>query len=66
MDLTFFVKDGQIYQRFDETHVQYAHQTEQVQSQLTQAGFAVQIFDCYSQDLPNDTTQRVTFVATKQ
>ena len=66
MDLTFFVKDGQVYQRFDETHVQYAHATQNVQQQLAQLGFVVQIYDCYTPNQPNQTTQRVTFVATKQ
>ena len=66
MDLTFFVKDGNAYQRYDETHLQYVHSTAKVVDQLIQAGFLVQCFDNYTTNPATDTSQRVTFVATKQ
>lgn len=66
MDLTFFVKDGTLYQRYDETHTQYIHPTDGVINQLTQAGFAVECFDNYTTSPATDNSQRVTFVATKQ
>ncbi|MBR2974499.1 MAG: class I SAM-dependent methyltransferase [Clostridia bacterium] len=65
MDLTFFVKQGDLYQRFDEMHVQYAHQTQQVVQLLSQIGFDVVTYDCYTTNPITTTTQRVTFVATK-
>ena len=66
MDLTFFVKDGTLYNRYDETHVQYVHPTQQLTTQLQQAGFEVKLYDCYTPSPAVDTTQRVTFVATKK
>ena len=66
MDLTFFVKDGATYQRYDETHVQYVHATKTLTNQLQQAGFCVAVYDCYTPNPATETTQRVTFVATKK
>ena len=66
MDLTFFVKDGNVYNRYDESHVQYVHPTQQLTNQLQQAGFEVATYDCYTTSPVTDTTQRVTFVATKK
>ena len=66
MDLTFFVKDGDVYQRLDETHTQYIHPTQTLVEQLQSAGFAVQTYDNYTSQPVTDSCQRVTFVATKK
>ncbi|MBO5867267.1 MAG: hypothetical protein J6Q55_04385, partial [Clostridia bacterium] len=66
MDLTFFVKQGKAYNRHDESHLQYVHPTQQLTTQLQHAGFDVKLYDCYTSNAVTDTTQRVTFVATKK
>ncbi len=61
MDLTFFVResDGR-YRRFDETHVQKAHDPERLEALLKQCGF-VQIRICGDRtfDAPGDGAQRI-------
>lgn len=65
MDLTFFVRgaDGR-YDRYDETHRQYAHSESDVVSALKQAGFC----EVFTQgDLgTQDKTQRINFTALKK
>ncbi len=41
MDVTLFVKEGNVYSRHDERHVQYLHEEESVLSALDGAGFDV-------------------------
>lgn len=38
-DVTVFIRSGDLYERFDERHVQYAHSTEKLQSAVVCAGF---------------------------
>lgn len=41
MELTFFVKgENGLYERFDETHIQFAHTEEEIRAALAEAGFA--------------------------
>lgn len=64
MELTFFVRgaDGR-YDRFDETHRQYAHSEEAVSSALAAAGFARV---CVQGHLgTDDKTQRINFTCVK-
>ena len=64
MDLTFFVRsdDGR-YDRFDETHRQYAHKEETLISALKEAGFT-QVFTQGHLGM-DDKTQRINFTAIK-
>ena len=39
MDLTFFLRNGELYERRDETHVQYVHRKNDLISSLEKAGF---------------------------
>jgi len=65
MDLTLFVKSGNNYERFDETHTQYIHTENNVTSALVQSGFDVaEITSDYGKTL-SKTSQRLTFFAVK-
>lgn len=65
MDLTLFEKHGETYKRFDESHVQYAHEQTDVERALIQAGFTVrEVTSSYGKPLtPN--SDRITFYAVK-
>ena len=66
MDLTFFVKKGELYDRFDETHFQYAYSEETLKNLLVEIGFKnIKTFDCYTQNKPKKTSERVVFTAKK-
>lgn len=65
-DLTFFVQNRDVYERFDESHEQRTFQTEKYISLLRQAGFEVQ---CISADFsklePSAESERHFYTAKK-
>ncbi|MBR2371571.1 MAG: hypothetical protein IKA90_01740 [Clostridia bacterium] len=66
MELAFFVKQGEVYQRFDERHVQYIYSEKTLVDLLVSAGFKdVQTFADYQNKQVAKDTQRVVFCATK-
>lgn len=66
MDLTFFIKSGKQYQRFDERHTQYIYAEAQLCDLLKKAGFSsVQTFADYTDGKVKDNTQRIVFCAVK-
>ncbi len=66
MQLTFFQKQGALYERFDETHIQRAHSVRELTSWLEKSGFTVTAMDCFTLNAPNDTSERIQFTARKQ
>ncbi len=64
MDLTFFVRraDG-AYDRFEETHIQYAHEEADIVAALRQAGFARVETEGH---LGGEKTERINFFAYKR
>lgn len=66
MDLTFFVRAGGLYRRFDETHVQRAHSVEELDAWLTEAGFAVlEKYEAFTRNPPRADSERIQWVAQK-
>lgn len=66
MSLTFFIKDGEKYVRKDETHVQYAHSVEFIESALKEACLTpVEIFGA-GESCVSETDERINFVAIKE
>ncbi len=66
MDLTFFVREGSHYRRFDETHVQKAYKSQEIIKMLRQKGF--ENVNCYKHstfETPNNRDQRILFGAQK-
>ena len=65
MDLTFFVKDhGGLYRRFDETHVQRAHDEGEIASWLQDQGYQdIRIYGDMTLSAPTDGDMRIHFTA---
>lgn len=64
MDLSFFIKRGELYEKKEEKHFQYIHKTEFVTDCLKKAGFTVLAVDEFGNEL-NDKSLRINFTAVK-
>ena len=63
MELSFFVKKGDMYARFDETHIQRAHSNREIESWLTACGFEAKAYDCFTKEAPAACSERIQFTA---
>lgn len=64
MELSFFVKEGRLYERFDERHVQRAHSVKELNSALASAGFEqITIYAALTKEPPAPDAQRIQFTA---
>lgn len=67
MDLTFFVREGDLYRRSDERHVQYIHGVKDLSERLDKCGFDVlSVTDSYSDRPLKEDSLRATFAAIKR
>jgi ubiquinone/menaquinone biosynthesis C-methylase UbiE len=66
MYITFFVPEGKLYKRIDETHVQRSYSVETLIELLHKTGFnKVEVLEDYSFKTLNDESIRATFIAEK-
>lgn len=66
MDVTLFLKQGSLFERFSETHIQYAHELDSLRRTLEQAGFSeISVFEFLTEMPCTDQTQRAQFVCRK-
>ena len=66
MNLTFFVRDGARYRRFDETHIQRAHTDGELDAELIRQGFAVcGKYEAFTKNPPQADSERIQWVARK-
>lgn len=66
MELTFFVKEGELYRRFDESHQERAYTNEKIIDLLQKVGFQVkEILDSYSNKKAHINSERVVFIVQK-
>ncbi len=64
MELTFFIKRGSLYGRFDERHVQRGHSVRELTEALEFAGFRqISSFAAFTKDPPVTDTERIQFSA---
>lgn len=66
MELTFFVREGSLYRRFDEIHVQKAHRICDIAERLEQNKFID--INCYEHmgfNRPKDDSERILFASRK-
>ncbi|MDD4797742.1 MAG: class I SAM-dependent methyltransferase [Eubacteriales bacterium] len=64
MDLTFFIKQGELFRRECETHRQRAWTKEQIVSLLERAGFAgYDVYEGLTEVAPQPDAQRLQFIA---
>lgn len=66
MFLTFFVKQGELYGRFEEEHFERAYKEEELESALSNCGLKViNKFDGYSNNKVQANSERIVYVVKK-
>lgn len=66
MDITLFVRRGDMYERFSERHTQYARDAETLRNILLSAGYKdIEIYECFTRNKPDEHSQRLQFVCYK-
>lgn len=66
MYLTFFLKEGELYRRFDEHHTERAYTEEELEDFITKSGFKiVKVLDNYEHDDISSTSERIVYVLRK-
>lgn len=67
MNLTFFIKEGSLYERFDETHHERAYTEEIIETFLEKAGLSVaEKLDNYSENSVSENSERIVYVIRKK
>lgn len=65
--LTFFIKQGRLYKRFDESHVERIYETDHVIECLEGSGLNdIQCYDGYTFCAVHDRSERISFIALKK
>lgn len=66
MYLIFFIKDGDVYKRFDEHHRERAYEELEIDNKLTRCGFdIVEKMDSYEKKCPCRKSERLVYVVKK-
>ena len=64
--LTFFVKRGELYERFEEEHLERAYTEEFIEENLKKVGFnLIGKFDGYTNLSVSNNTERIVYVVKK-
>lgn len=64
--LTFFIKKGNLYKRFDEHHIQKAFKIENIKELLHTSGFRdIKVYEGFTFSVINDKTERINLVVKK-
>lgn len=66
MELSFFKKQGALYERFDETHIQRAHSEREIGSWLDNAGFEYEAYRAFTREPVSPNDERIQFAARKR
>ena len=66
MELSFFKREGGLYRRFDETHIQRAHSVRELGSWLEEAGFSWEAYGFLKREAPAEDEERIQFIARKK
>ena len=65
MDLTFFKRRGELYERFDETHIQRAWMAEELIALMHNTGFEAEAYRCFTREPYGENDERIQFAAVK-
>ena len=66
MFLTFFVKQGELYERFEQEHFERAYKEEELESALSNCGLEIiNKFDGYSNNKVQASSERIVYVVKK-
>ena len=67
MDLTFFVREGTLYRRFTEQHIQRAHTEREILALLEETGFSdCRAYEAFSENPVRANSERIQFTAIKK
>lgn len=67
MYLTFFVKENELYRRFDEHHSERAYSCEEIEKFLEETGFQViRKMDSYQSENVAEDTERIVYIVKKK
>ena len=66
MELTFFERQGELYRRFTERHIQRAHGVDELLSALNRAGFDAEAYDFETTEPVKPDSERVQFSGRKR
>lgn len=67
MDVTLFVRQGDMYDKMTEQHIQYAHETADVLTTLQRTGFQkVNAYEAFTIDPARESSSRIQFTACKE
>lgn len=62
MYLTFFIKDGEVYERFDEVHQERIYSEDEIEKALKESGLSIiSKLDNYTDSSVTATTERITY-----
>jgi SAM-dependent methyltransferase len=65
--LTFFVKEGDLYRRFDEVHIEKIYENHEIIDTLKKCGFIdVDLCDGFTFNEPTSTSERINFLSVKR
>ena len=66
MSLTFFAKEGQVYRRFDEQHIERAYKEEYIENVIKEVGLEIiKKMDNYEDKMVCENTERICYVLKK-
>ena len=64
MELSFFVRHGELYEKFEETHIQKGHDADELIRLLNECGFEVTgAYDAFTRDCIKQDSERIQLVA---
>ena len=67
MFLTFFVKKGELYERFEEEHLERAYTELELEEQLEKANLEILAkFDGYTENYVQANTERIVYIIKKK
>ena len=64
--VTFFARQGQLYRRFDELHIEKIYETQDILNMLSDAGFSdIGVNEAFTFDSVTKTSERINFIVNK-
>lgn len=67
-DLTLFIREeGELYRKYQETHLQRAYSPEEIKAAIEEAGMEfVTAYDAFTKEMPKETSERIYVIAREQ
>ena len=67
MNLTFFIKDGILYEKFEEVHEERAYREEEIENILNEIGFEIlEKNEAYSEKEVDENSERIVYIVKKK